>query len=307
METAGCKYRIEKEEMVFIEEKSAYLQKFENGNDFCFFKEFLQKKRIELPAEDSSLVSKLLYALASNEISLVSKLIEENSAKTPTPDSPYIYKDLQIFLFICVTKKFGLEQDWILKFVENRKSEELEKNSTTKTFQNLLKDNLISNDNYFEIVIVYKEILGIDEPDETILNEAYEKLSTTEFPFYNSDFLNLVAIKTIDFIILSKGLTDFRSFKNLTEFSEKFDKRTKQISTGAFYSIALCVFTPLIYIGYELFYGDTKESEWADKVFTVFAIAATILAFIGFSNKTDIVSYFQTKIKVFLGKANNMG
>lgn len=288
--------------MVSIEEKSAYLQNFEIGNDFCFFKEFLQKKQIQLPAEDSSLVSKLLYALASNEISLVSKLIEENSAKTPTSDSPYIYKDLQIFLFICVTKKFGLKQDWILKFVENRKSEELEKNSTTKTFQNLLKDNLISKDNYFEIVIVYKEILGVNELDETILNEAYEKLSTTEFPFYNSDFLNLVAIKAIDFIVLSKRLTDFRSFKDLTKFSEKFDKRTKQISTGVFYFIALCLFTPLIYIGYKLFYGITEESEWADKIFTVVAIGVSLLTYIGFSNKADIENYFQTKLNVFLGR-----
>jgi hypothetical protein len=306
LETASRKHRIKKEEMVFIEEKSAYLQKFGNGNDFCFFKEYLQKKQTEPLTEDSSLVSKLLYALASNEISPVSKLIEENSNKIPTPDSPYIYKDLQIFLFICVTKKFGLEQSWILKFVENRKSEEQEKNSITKTFQNLLKDNLISKDNYFEIVIVYKEILGSNELDETILNETYEKLSRKEFPFYNSDFLNLVAIKAIDFIVLSKGLTDFRSFKNLTEFSGKFDKRIRQIAIGTFYLIAFSLFTPLIYIGYKLFYGTTQESAWADKIFTVVAIVITILAFIGFFNKTNIVSYFETKVKVFFGRKDEI-
>ncbi len=292
--------------MVFIEEKSTYLQKFERGNDFCFFKEYLQKKQIELPTENSSLVSKLLYALAFSEISLVSKLVEENSAKTPTPDSPYIYKDLQIFLFICATKKFGLEQDWILKFVENRRSEEQEKNSITKTFQNLLEDNLISKDNYFEIVIVYKSIIEVEDPVETTLNEAYDKLSNMEFPYYNSDFLNLIAIKAIDLIILSKGLTNFRNFRKLLEFAEKFDKRIKQVATGFFYLITVFMFSPLIYLGYKLFYGTTQESDWANKMFTVVAILLAILAFIGFSTKRDIVSYFETKVKGFFGKESHL-
>ena len=288
--------------MVFIEEKSTYLQKFEHGNDFCSFKEFLQNKQIALPIHESSLVSRLLFVLASNDDTFLKEIIDENSAKNPTSDSPYIYKDLQIFLFICVTKKFNLNQDWILKFVENRKTDEQEKNAITKTFQNLLKDNLESNDNYFEIVIVYKNILGIEESNETILNETYKKLSQEDFPYYKSDFLNLIAIKALDFIVLSKDLTSYWNSKELKEFSQKFDKRISQIATVIFYLIALMVFTPLIYIGYKLFYGTNEESEWADKIFTVVALLITLLAFIGFSKKTDIVNYFDTKLKDFFGR-----
>lgn len=290
-----------------IEEKSNYLQKFESGNDFCFFKEFLRKRELEKPSGEGSSVLRMLYALATNETSELTSIIEDNSAKYPTEDSPYIYKDLQVFLFICVTKKFSLSHDWIIRFVENRKSAEPEKNAITKTFRNLLSNNLDSTDNLFEIVIVYKNIIGSEETNETFLNETYEKLSNMDFPFYNSDFLNLVALKSIDFIVTSKELTSFRDSKHLRTFAEKFDKRINQVAISIFCFIAFLLFLPLFYVGYKLFYGTPEESELANKILTVSAIVITFFAFIGYSNRNDIIGFFKTQLNKFFGRGTPAG
>ena len=288
--------------MVFIEQKSNYLQKFEDGNDFCFLREFLQKGEVFPTEDESSFVHKLLFALSSNDVSPALEIVKDYAAKNPTSDSPFIYKDLLLFLFICVTQKFKLEQDWLLKLVNQRKSSEEEKKIITKTFENLLRNNLESKDNYFEIVIVYKDILGISEERESILNETYEKLSKKQFPYYESDFLNLIAIKAIDLIVLSKGITTYKDYEKLLVFSEKFDTRTEQIAKGIFYLTILIIFIPLIYITYKLFYGTPPEADWADKVFTVTAFIVTILTILGFSTRKNIEIILQNIIKKLFGK-----
>lgn len=288
--------------MVLIEERSSYLQKFEEGNDFCFLREFLFHKRVENLNRESSVVHKSLCAIASNDSSPIKDVLDDFSAKSPTAESQYIYKDLMIFLFICVTKKFGLDQSWLLKFVEQRDSSEEEKDSITRTFQNLLKDNLESKDNYFEIVIVYKNILGITEESEVVLNQTYENLSKKSFPFYESEFLNLIAIKAIDLVILTKGVTTFRPYIKLKFFAERFDKRAKQISTALFLLTLTLIFFIQGYIAYRYIWGDESQSKFMEKILTVFSYA--IIGTVGFSSKKRIESFLQKLIKRFFGRTD---
>lgn len=288
--------------MVLIEERTSYLRKFEEGNDFCFLREFLLQNQVEKLTPESSVVHKTLFAIASNNVSPIKDVLEDYAAKSPTSESQFIYKDLIIFLFICVTKKFGLEQGWLLKFVENRKSEEEEKNSITKTFQNLLKDNLESKDNYFEIVITYRDILGLTDESEVTLNETYENLSKKTFPFYDSDFLNLIALKAIDLIVLKKGLQSYKEYRTLKDFSGTFDKRIKQISTALFLLTLVFVFSIQGYIAYKYFWGDEYQSRIMEKILTVFSY--TVVGALGVSSKKKIEGFFQKWIKRFFGRKN---
>jgi hypothetical protein len=286
--------------MVLIEERTGYLRKFEEGNDFCFLREFLLQNQVEKLTPESSVVHKALFAIASNSISPIKDVLEDYAAKSPTSESQFIYKDLIIFLFICVTKKFGLEQGWLLRFVENRKSEEDEKNSITRTFQNLLKENLESKDNYFEIVIVYKDILGFADESEVILNETYLTLSQKTFPFYDSDFLNLIALKAIDLIVQKKGLQNYNEYKSLKDFSDKFENRIKQISTTLFLFVLVLVFSSQVYIAYKYFWGDESQSKLMEKLLTF--VPGIAFGMIGIGSKKKIEMLFQNWIKRFFGK-----
>jgi hypothetical protein len=290
--------------MVPLEERSNYLRKFEEGNDFCFLREFLLQKQVKKPTQDSSVAHKTLFAIASNNISPIKEVLEDFCAKSPTSESQYIYKDLTIFLFICVTKKFEFDQSWLLKFVQHRRNSEEEKNSITRTFHNLLKDNLESKDNYFEVVVVYKNILGIAEESEAILNETYERLSKKTFPFYNSDFLNLIAIKAIDLIVLAKGVTTFRPYMNLKEFAERFDKRTKQISTVLFLLTLAIIFSIQGYVAYKYFWGNETQRQLMGKILATSSYF--VIGAFGFKNKKRIENFFQRRIKRFFGRSNEL-
>jgi hypothetical protein len=304
LEAGGGQHRTKTKEMVLIEERSGYLQKFDEGSDFCLLRNFLLNKQVDKPTQESSLVHKTLFAIISNNISPIKDILDDFSAKSPTSESQYIYKDLMLFLFICVAKKFGLDQSWLLKFVEQRESEEEEKNSITKTFQNLLKDNLESKDNYFEIVIAYKDILGMTEESEVILNATYEKLSKKRFPFYDSDFLNLIAFKAIDLIILTKGVTIIRPYRNLREFAERFDKRIRQISAAFFYLALVIIFFIQGYIAYKYFWGDENQSQTMGKIITVLAYLG--VGTIGFVRRRKVEDFFQKRIKRFFGRSDDL-
>lgn len=290
--------------MVLIEERSSYLQKFEEGNDFCFLRDFLLKKKVEKLTQESSVVHKLLFAIASNNTSPIKEIFEDYSAKNPTSESQYIYKDLIVFLFICATKKFRLDQSWLHKFVGQRKSEEEEKISITRTFENLLKDNLASKDNCFEIVIVYKNILGVTEENEAILNETYEGLSKKTFPFYESDFLNLIALKAIDLIVTTKGVTTFRPYMSLQKFAARFDKRIKQLSTALFFLIFAGILSIQSYVVYKYFWGDENQSKVMEKILSAFAYAA--IGTIGFGTKKVVEDFFQKRLKNFFGRDDQL-
>jgi hypothetical protein len=300
LETASCKYRVEKEEMVFVEEKFTYLQKFEEGNDFSFLREFLQNKKVESLKEESSLAHKLLFSLASDDISSINEIIKDYSAKSPNPESPYIYKDLQIFLFICATKKFALPNEWLLNFVKQRKSEEEEINFITRTFENLLKDNLESKDNYFEIVIVYKDILGIEENNESILNSTYERLSKKSFPFYERDFLNLIAIRAIDLIIFWKGLDDYAELKTLKIFARKFDYRIHLISEILSWIFIISFFGVGLYFAAKLILGTQEESQFYDKLLTALGFIGLTVTGVG---KKRIKEFIEKNLKKLFGRS----
>ena len=285
--------------MVFVEEKFTYLQKFEEDNDFSFLREFLQKKEVKPPKEESSLAHKLIFSLASNDISSINQIIGDYSAKSPTPESPYIYKDLQIFLLICATKKFSLPNEWLLEFVKQRKSEEEEINFITKTFENLLIDNLESKDNYFEIVIVYKDILGIEENNKIILNSTYERLSKKSFPFYERDFLNLIAIRAIDLIIFWKGLDDYAELKNLKIFARKFDYRIHLISKIFSWIFVISFFGVGLYFAVKLIFGTQDEAQFFDKLLTALGFIGLTVTGIG---RKKIEEFTERYVKILFGK-----
>ncbi len=299
METRNGKYRFEKKEMVFVEEKSNYLQKIEKENDLFFLKEYFWHKSVVSITSESKTVHKLIFALAHNDISQIEEIIDDYSKREPNPQSAYINNDLITFLFVCIIQKFNLEKQWLINFIEQRKSEEEEKKSITKTFQNLLNDNFESKDNYFEIVIVYKEILGTIQNNKNILNETYEKLSKKTFPFYDSQFLNLISLRAIDLIILWKGLDDYTEFNNLKTFSQVFDNRVSILSKILSWICILFFLSLTIYFSYKLFFGTKEEKDLFSQIFSVLSLVGFSLIGIG---RKKVETFFKNSLNKLYGR-----
>ncbi len=299
METGNGQYRFEEKEMVFVEEKSDYLQKIEEENDLFFLKEYLWQKSVIPITDESKTVHKLIFALVQNDVAPLKEIIEDYSNREPNSQSSYINNDLIIFLFVCIVQKFNLQQQWLINFVEQRKSEEEEKKSITRTFQNLLNENLASKDNYFEIVIIYKEIIGKVETNQHLLNETYEKLSKQSFPFYDSQFLNLISLRAVDLIILWKGLDDYNEFKNLKNFSQVFDDRVKKISNFISW-FCIAFFLGLTgYFSYKLFFGTQAEKNLFSQIFSV--LGAIGVSVVGVGRK-KVEEFFNNVLKKLFGR-----
>lgn len=287
--------------MVSVEQKSNYLQQFEKDNNISFLKDYVWHNRVDEFVENSSNSHKLIFALAKSDKTVILDLVEDFSAKNPTSDSQYIYRDLDIFLFICVTKKFELPQDWLLNFIDKRISSEEESKRISKSFENLLNNNLESKDNYEEIILVYKSILEINTYNELELNETYEKLSKTQFPFYNSNFLNVLSLKAIDIIVTLKGLTDFDKHRKLNLFSDTFNHRIKQISIFIFIIIILALLGVSGYVTFKLFLGSNEESQFADKILTAFG-AISFLSVWGLIWKSnEVIQHIKKILARFFG------
>lgn len=285
--------------MVFVEERSNYLHNENKGKNFLLLRDFLINNCVETPNREGDIFHKLLFSLFSNDTETAQQIVQDYSAKEPNQHSQYIYKDMLIFLFICTTKKFDLNQDWINKFLRERKGSQEEKKSITKTFENIVENNFQSKNNLYEIILVYKDILGTREKNQTILNETYSKLSKREFPFYESDFLNIVSIKAIDLIILWKEVEDYEENIEIKQFAKAYDNRVKSISYYFSWGLVASLFVATCYFSYVLLFGSTKESEFSNKIFTILGFVGLSLTGIG---RTKIESYIKSGLNLIFGR-----
>ncbi len=292
--------------MVSLDLNPHYLQKFSADSDLDLFRTFLAGDSLPQDIENDNAVTQLIFSLHSNDGESAARLFAEFSAKQPDSDSHFIYKDLQIFLFICVSKKFNLESEWLTKFLSLRKSDESEKNALTATFRNLLSENYESKENFFAVVIVYKHILGKREQNEGLLDETIRNLSMKSFPIYQSDFLNVVSIKASELIVLYKGVKTFNELENYRQFATTFRRRTLLISR-IFCWLPFVLVTILI-IRYSVDYLTTsgEPADFAGKALVVLAIPFFLLPFLGWTTGHKISEFVSGKLRSFLGYSDEM-
>jgi hypothetical protein len=286
--------------MVFIEHKAKYFQEIEQNTNSDYFVKFLYSSVSIIISENNTIELKLLQSIEQNNVLLIQNDYNDFSEREPNSESQYLYKDLLIFLLICVSIKFQLNNTWLLRFIKLRKNVDYETELLTNTFINILNNSFENKSNCNVVIIVFKEILGIKQSDE-LLNTVFKEYSCKLFPFFEKQFLNILAIKSIDTIIYRKGFFDFAELTKLKMFSLSFLKRTKLIGNILLIIIYVILFSFSMFVTIKLFLGSKSEMEWADKVFTAFGAASIITIFgLIFTHKT-IVNLFQIKINKLFG------
>jgi len=220
--------------MVSIIEKSKYVSDLRKNAKFdLFFSLVFESKYINEFSFDAE-VDKIFYNILSSIENNDSKCFNENysqiSAREPKKSSPFTNDDLLLFVLIIGAKKFSADYSWIQKTLDIRENFDTEGKLIKSTFQNIINNNYNNTDNAFQIVFIMENLLDIKITTWEIKKEFYKRISMLEFPFFKSDFLNILSFRAYDLIILQGDKSEDGLFSVLKEFERKFKLRVTWIS-----------------------------------------------------------------------------
>ncbi len=236
--------------MVSLEQNLSYRQKLTYKPIVNNFIEFIEGR--EISSGNFSQLDKVLFNLiktyrANDKRKFQNEYIEL-SRREPSSNSPYAYNDFLIFVLICGTKKFELNQDWIREVLDIRNCSDDECKLTTLTFKNLLSENYTSTNNHFPTIVTFQHILEISLLENDLLNITYLKIVQGVFPRFNLDFLNLVVLRAFDLIVLRKEILGEGEMSHLKSFEKRFTSKVTLISKFAHWIFTLGIYCIVIYL-----------------------------------------------------------
>lgn len=238
--------------MVSIEGRIAYLSRIQDDNILRLFYSFLQSKKLQIELNDfqnqtDKDLALLVESLILNKKDDFISLHNQFSQKKPSVTSPWVNNDYLIFVLITGICLFGISKEWITSVLNVRKTQEITQQQINTTLKNIVTDNLKSNDNLLELIVVFQS-LQHQSLFEDKTNELYTKIVNDKYLFEKrQDFLTCLSLRALDIIVCSKGFVDIEENDKLQRFSETFIKRTRIIGTGFYWLIIGCLILCAIY------------------------------------------------------------
>lgn len=245
--------------MVSIEERISYLRKIQQIPKIKLFFDLLNGKH----CDDNITNLDVFYigfinALSINNEQKFKELYNDFSRRKPSCESLWINDNFLIFVLVLGVIQYKIDRTWIKEAISKRSTQKPEYLSINKTFSNILDDNIRSNDNLYEIIIVFQNFLNLYISVEC-LDNLYIKISNN-IDLYSSqnDFLICLSMKAMDIIVISKGLPNSKEITNLRDFDLLFQKRIGMISKFI-YILILFILIVLIFIFWKK-YADILNS-----------------------------------------------
>lgn len=233
--------------MVPIEERLLYINKIKSIPKVNLFHNLLNGKECNI---DSSIVDKAYHgfvnSLLKNDEEEFRKNYEDFSRKKPSNESLWINDNFLIFVLLLGIHRYQIDKNWIREAITKRTTQKEEYLSINRTFLNILDENYQSNDNLFEIVLIFQNFLNLSLSTEQ-LNKVYNKISNNGDLFLSSnDFIICASIKSIDIIFMVKETPDHKEISNLRNFSSLFKQRVELVSKTIYYIILFSVIVLMI-------------------------------------------------------------
>lgn len=286
--------------MVSLITRSEYFRQIEVDEYSTSLVAFLVGQKISKPENISSNANDIsksaLFALQNDDQSLFLELYEEISRRKPNNDSPWVFNDILLFAITLGVCSFKLNKKWmdnVLRIrLEHSQSESL---LVAQTFADILNENLINKNNHQALMLVMKYFLGFPLGDENYVNSIYEQLVLKSFPYSKTPFLNLIYLKALDVIILSKGLIDLERQKAVDEFIKSFNSRVTLFATVLWISLFLIVLS--FSIGFLVYFIKVtpQQAETINRILTS-------LPFLGFSGLVIPVLAYRKNVTDFFKK-----
>ena len=261
--------------MVFVEERVSYLNKIQQIPKIKLFSDLLNNKHcVTNEANVDAVYSGFADSLSTNNEQKFKELYNDFSRKKPSNESLWINDNFLIFILILGIVRYNINRAWIKEAISARTTQKPEHLSINKTFSNILDSNFQSNDNLYEIVIVFQDFLNLPISVE-YFDGLYNRISNNIDLFSSqNDFLICLSMKAMDIIIISKDLPNNKEIVNLRNFLTIFQKRVRIISK-VIYILILTVIIILMFVFWE------KYAEFLNALSLVFGLLGVgLLTFI---------------------------
>ena len=272
--------------MVSVENRISYLNKIQQIPKIRLFSDLLNGRHCvnNIADVDSTYVS-FINSLSNNNEQNFKELYNDFSRKKPSSESLWINDDFLIFILTLGIVRYKIDRTWIKEAISARTTKKAERLSINKTFPNILDDNFQSNDNLYEIVIVFQDFLNLAISVEHF-DDLYCRISNNVDLFSSqNDFLVCLSMRAMDIIVISKGLPGNKEIVNMRDFVTLFQRRVKTISKIV-YILILSVIIILMFVFWE------KYVEFFNAASVVFGLlGAGLLTF---------MKWVQNKINEFL-------
>lgn len=243
-------------------ERAEYLKKVDENWKIKLFHDFINEKRLDFVGDnltttiEKNFVSFIKSVSENNKNEFV-KIYTEFSKRKPSDNSPWIYDNYLIYIIVVGVFKYEIDKTWIIRTLESRHATNSELKDINSTLLNILKENYSSNDNLFELVFIFQELINIPLSPVQELNQLYVSLvSNTNQLNTRDDFLKLIRFRAIDIIVLKKELPDTTEVSLLKLFKRTFTSRVKTIS-----KVINIIFVLVIILGIVLFRARSKENQ----------------------------------------------
>lgn len=272
--------------MVSVENRVSYLNKIQQIPKIRLFFDLLNGKHCvdNIVGVDATYIG-LINSLSNNNEQNFKELYNDFSRKKPSGESLWINDDFLIFILTLGIVRYKIDRTWIKEAIGARTTKKAEHLSINKTFSNILDDNFQSNDNLYEIVIVFQDFLNFAISIEHF-DDLYSRISNNIDLFSSrNDFLVCLSMKAMDIIIISKGLPGNKEIANMRDFITLFQKRVKAISK-VIYILILSVIIILMFFFWE------KYAEFLNAMSLIFGLLGVGLL--------SFIKWVQDKINKFL-------
>lgn len=293
--------------MVSVVERSRYVNGLDEDSYITALKNFLLGDEISAPqdpnwSDANELALSALLSIQENDEAAFRKAYNRFSERNPKPKSPWLYNDVLIFAMVMGVSKYDLKRGWLLNLLSIRTdATDGEPKLISATLSDILEDNFANKSNCTPLLIVAGHLLNAPMIDKERLDRTFLFLNRNPFPYYESTFLNLVALRAAEVIVTYKGVVNLEERDAIDSFVGRFGNRTRQIAYSAWLIFTLFVAGLLVYLGYEYFSATGEEADWYEKFFDVLSIVtpAGLVSLLWWRDK--LVAWVEGGIQRFFG------
>lgn len=278
--------------MVSLDTLSAYWIPLRANPLTNFFLDFLNNvKGMSAPAlnpsDTDNVVCNLLIYVRQNDVASATALYQKLVSRRVRPDSEWIHNDYLLFALVCTVSKFQLDSQWVRQVLHCRPNTNAEQRLINKSFENLLAGDYNASEDYHQISVVFQIVTLQIQPNATRMNKMFAYLWRNSFPYFESDFLNIVSLRAVRAAFEMKGLLNPEQRFVIEEFASRFIARVSLITKILTYFVFALTIGGLA-VGAAFF----AEHTWVKAV-----LAALSALGLGATFFADIRTWFASRIE----------
>lgn len=228
--------------MVSVDEQSEYWKLLRANTFTCFFLDFLDAipslQPPPLNASDTlNSASNLLVYVRQGDASAAISLYQRLTARQAWPNSEWVHNDYFVFSLVCAVRKFQLDSRWLRSLLLHRPNVDQEQRLINKSFDNLIAGNYNAREDYHQVSMVCQLIVGEMQFDPERLHKMFAYLWRHPFPYFESEFLNIVSLRAIRLAFEAKGLQNPEQRFIAEQFAHQFRAKVSNISKAVIYPL----------------------------------------------------------------------